>query len=254
LTGLVPVAVALAIRLKVKEPEHWRAAESTPRIAELFAPALRRHTLGGMAMAIIALITWWSCSVFIPVIAAFLASDVQHQAGELAKLRVQFQTIGSTAFNLGGLAGTLLTIPVATYLGRRPMFLIYFAASAAALFATFGMDVTPMTRLWMMSLIGITVFGVFGSFTFYLPELFPMRLRGTGSGFCYNVGRIATAGFPFLIGVILRSGANPLDVIRWVAVAPIVGVVLIALGVAEETKDLVHADDAAAFTTPTPSV
>jgi MFS family permease len=188
------------------------------------------------------------------VIAAFLASDVQHQAGELAKLRVQFQTIGSTAFNLGGLAGTLLTIPVATYLGRRPMFLIYFAASAAALFATFGMDVTPMTRLWMMSLIGITVFGVFGSFTFYLPELFPMRLRGTGSGFCYNVGRIATAGFPFLIGVILRSGANPLDVIRWVAVAPIVGVVLIALGVAEETKDLVHADDAAAFTTPTPSV
>jgi MFS family permease len=253
LTGLVPVAFALAIRMKVKEPEHWRPAETTPRIAELFTPELRRHTLGGMAMAIIALITWWSCSVFIPVIAAFLAADTAPAPSALAKLKVEFQTIGSTAFNLGGLIGTLLTIPVATHLGRRPMFLIYFVASAAALFATFGMDVTPMTRLWMMSLIGVSVFGVFGSFTFYLPELFPMRLRGTGSGFCYNVGRIATAGFPFLIGVILRGGANPLDIIRWVALAPIVGVVLIALGVAEETKGLVHADDTV-FTAPTPSV
>jgi hypothetical protein len=80
------------------------------------------------------------------------------------------------------------------------------------------------------------VFGVFGSFTFYLPELFPMRLRGTGSGFCYNVGRIATACFPFAIGVILRGGANPLAVIRWVAVIPAIGVLLVLLGVAEETK------------------
>ena len=141
-------------------------------------------------------------------------------------------------------------MPVATRLGRRPMFLLYFAASAAAILATFGMDVAPMTRLQMMFTLGVTVFGVFGSFTFYLPELFPMRLRGTGSGFCYNVGRIATAGFPFAIGVILRSGGNPLEIIRWVALAPLVGVVLIALGVAEETKNLVHEGEAV---TPAPS-
>ena len=41
----------------------------------------------------------------------------------------------------------------------------------------------------MYFFIGLTVFGVFGSFTYYLPELFPTRLRGTGAGFCYNVGR-----------------------------------------------------------------
>jgi MFS family permease len=244
LTGLVPVAVAVAIRLKVKEPEHWRAAETTPRIAELFAPELRRRTLGGLSMAIIALITWWSVSVFIPVIAAFMAADTSPAADMLPRLKVEFQTIGTTAFNFGGLIGTLLTVPVATRLGRRPMFFIYFGASAAAILATFGMDVAPMTRLQMMFLLGVTVFGVFGSFTFYLPELFPMRLRGTGSGFCYNVGRIATAAFPFIIGVILRGGANPLEIIRWVALAPVLGVALIAFGVAEETKDLVHESDA----------
>jgi MFS family permease len=245
LTGLVPVAVALAIRLKVKEPEHWRAASRTPRIAELFSPELRRHTIGGVSMAIIALITWWSCSVFIPVIAGLLAADTAPPADQLAKLKVHFQTIGTTAFNLGGLVGTLLTVPVATRLGRRPMFLIYYSASVAALLIAFGADVAPMTRLYLLSLVGVTVFGVFGSFTFYLPELFPMRLRGTGSGFCYNVGRIATACFPFAIGVLMRGGANPVAIIRWVAIAPAIGVLLIVLGIAEETKGLVHPDDLA---------
>jgi MFS family permease len=236
LTGLVPVFVALLIRLKVKEPEGWKAAESAPRIAELFSPELRRHTLGGLAMALVALITWWSCSAFIPVIASMLASETAPAPDALAKLKTEFQTIGTSAFNLGGLIGTLLTVPIATRMGRRPMFFVYYLASAAAIFLTFAPTVEPMTRLYMMGLVGITVFGVFGSFTFYLPELFPMRLRGTGSGFCYNVGRIATAFFPFAIGWVVRGGANPLEVIRWVALVPAIGVLLVLLGVAEETK------------------
>ena len=35
--------------------------------------------------------------------------------------------------------------------------------------------------------------GVFGLFTMYLPPLFPTLLRTTGAGFCYNIGRIASA-------------------------------------------------------------
>ena len=46
-------------------------------------------------------------------------------------------------FNLGGLIGTLLTIPAAKLLGRRTMFAIYFALSAVAVLATFGLDLPP---------------------------------------------------------------------------------------------------------------
>ena len=242
LTGLVPAVVALAIRLKVKEPEGWSRSEAPPRIAELFSPELRRHTLGGLAMAIIALITWWSCSAFIPVIASYLANDSGVPAAELPRLKTHFQTIGTTAFNIGGLIGTLATVPIATHLGRRPMFAGYYSLGALAILFTFAPDVAPMTRLYMMSLIGLTVFGVFGSFTFYLPELFPMRLRGTGSGFCYNIGRVITACFPFAIGLILRSGANPLAIIRWVGVVPVIGVVFVLVGLAEETKGKLDPD------------
>jgi MFS family permease len=244
LTGLVPVVVAVLIRLKVKEPDHWQPAERVPRIAELFTPELRRHTWGGLSMAIVALITWWSCSVFIPVVAGMLAADTHPAPSELAKLKVHFQTIGTTWFNLGGLLGTLLTVPIATRLGRRPMFYGYFAASALAILGAFATDVPPMTRLYLLGFVGITVFGVFGSFTFYLPELFPMRLRGTGSGFCYNVGRIVTACFPFAIGVLMRQGVSPLGIISCVAAVPAAGVLLLLFGVAEETKGLVYAGEA----------
>lgn len=238
LTGLVPAAVALLLRMKVKESEEWEKPEEPPRLAELFSPELKKTTFGGLAMALTALVTWWSCSAFLPVVASFLAADVEKNPALLALKKTEFITIGTTAFNLGGLCGTLLTIPAALYLGRRPMFALYFTLSAASIWATFSLPLAPETRLYLMTLLGVSVFGVFGAFSFYLPELFPVRLRGTGAGFCYNAGRILTAAFPFAVGVIVRSGANPLEVLRWVALGPLVGLVLLAVGLGQETKHL----------------
>jgi hypothetical protein len=149
-----------------------------------------------------------------------------------------WKALATNMFNLGGLLGTLLTIPAAKLMGRRKMFGIYFGASALAIFTTFGIDHPPVTRLYMYFFIGLTVFGVFGSFTYYLPELFPTRLRGTGAGFCYNVGRIIAAGGPFLVGTVAARGADALgtamQALFWIGVAPVLGVLLLPLVV--ETK------------------
>jgi hypothetical protein len=79
---------------------------------------------------------------------------------------------------------------------------------------------------------------VFGSFTYYLPELFPTRLRGTGAGFCYNVGRIIAAGGPFLVGTVAARGADALvsalQVLFWLGLVPIAGLFLLPLAI--ETK------------------
>ena len=238
LTGLIPSAVALAIRLKVKEPEGWAPAAS-PKVRELFSPALRHRTLGGLGMAVTALVTWWSCSAFIPLVAAHLAREAVSPAltAAFAHKRAEFITLATTAFNVGGLLGTLLTVPIALRFGRRPMFLGYFLASIAAIYGVFGLDFPPEHRLGLIFFVGLTVFGVFGSFTFYLPELFPSRIRGTGSGFCYNAGRLIAMWGPFAVGYAARTGLNPLEILKWVAVAPLFGVVLLLLGYAEETRD-----------------
>lgn len=237
LTGIVPALVALGIRTKVKESELWKP-DLAPRIRELFAPELRTRAIGGLCMAIIALVTWWSCSAFIPVVASHLAGGPGPQLPQkaLSARRTEFITIATTAFNLGGLIGTLLTVPVANRLGRRPMFLLYFCASAVAVLTTFGLPMAATTRLWMMFGVGLTVFGVFGSFTFYLPELFPVRLRGTGSGFCYNAGRVVTSAFPFAVAYVGRARVDPLPILTWVALAPALGVVLVAAGLGVETR------------------
>jgi MFS family permease len=129
-------------------------------------------------------------------------------------------------FNSGGQIGTLLTIPAAKLLGRKTMFAIYYAASAIAILCTFGLDLEAQTRLYLYFAIGLSVFGVFGSFTYYLPELFPTRLRGTGSGFCYNIGRLVAAGGPFLVGMVASRGTSTtLDVLFWVGFLPLLGLV-----------------------------
>jgi MFS family permease len=246
LCGLIPAAVAFVVRVFVREPERWNeaaAAGGHPRIAELFTPEHRRATLGGFAMAVVALITWWGVNAFISIVATGLARETATLRGldtaATLTLVEAWKRDANNWFNLGGLIGTLLTIPAAKVLGRRTMFGIYYALSAVAVMAAFGLDMPPETRLYMYFFIGLTVFGVFGSFTYYLPELFPTRLRGTGAGFCYNVGRIVAAGGPFLVGTIAARGANALgsamQVLFWIGLVPILGVLMLPLAV--ETKD-----------------
>jgi hypothetical protein len=43
---------------------------------------------------------------------------------------------------------------------------------------------------------------LFAGFAIYLPELFPTRLRSTGTSFCYNVGRFVAATGPVTLGVL----------------------------------------------------
>ena len=45
----------------------------------------------------------------------------------------------------------------------------------------------------------------FGWLAVYLPELFPTRVRATGSGLAYNCGRFATAGGVFLAGLLFTA-------------------------------------------------
>src|SRR4029077_4126363 len=139
LAGLIPAAAAFIVRAFIREPERWKSAASDappPRLAELFSPRYRAITLSGFAMAVIALITWWSSNAFIPVVSTGLAQataklrNLDH-AATLALVE-GWKKMVTNYFNLGGLIGTLLTIPAAKYLGRKTMYFVYFLGSRAA--------------------------------------------------------------------------------------------------------------------------
>lgn len=251
LCGLIPAAAAFAVRWFVEEPERWKAVAAKaapPALSDLFSPEVRPAVISGLSMAFVALLMWWSCNAFIPIVSGGLAA-VEAKARNLDPSATQMLIEGwkaraTNAFNAGGLLGTLLTVPIAKSWGRKPMFALYLAGSAAAILCAFGLDLAPTTRLAMYFPIGLTVFGVFGSFTYYLPELFPTRLRGTGAGFCYNAGRVVAAAGPFLVGRVASMGADALHsaihALFFVGFVPVVGMLLLPLVI--ETRDRVLAD------------
>src|SRR6185437_9666642 len=232
LAGLAPAIVAFGVRLFIRESERWTeqsAVMSRPQARELFRPEMIALTVSGTLVAVTAILTWWACSAFLPVLCGTLASEHAAQV-HLSPLATRalveaWKAKGSNGFNIGGLLGALAAVPLAKLLGRRRMFGVYFVFSAAALFATFGLNLEPHARLAMLYLVGAGVFGVFGAFPFYLPELFPVRLRATGAGFCYNVGRVFAAAGPFVVGVVTAaaggSSAVIIHTLFWVGVIPL---------------------------------
>ena len=65
------------------------------------------------------------------------------------------------------------------------------------------MSVGPLTIL--LPIFGFLTLGMHAGYAIYFPELFPTRLRGTGTGFCFNGGRIAAAPILLLSGWLQRG-------------------------------------------------
>jgi MFS family permease len=247
LCGLAPVLVALLVRVFIRESEMWMTQvrhAKPPALTELFKGGMLRYTLSGLITAITALLTWWACNAFLPTLGSTLASEHALQTGlapEAARaLGEAWKSQASNQFNVGGLLGALAAIPLARVLSRRAMFVTYFLYSAAMLFATFGLDLSPEARMRMLFFVGLGVFGVFSTFVFYLPELFPARLRATGSGLCYNFGRVIAAIGPFVVGsVSAAAGGSSAVIIKtmfWLGAIPLL-TALLARVVIVETRD-----------------
>src|SRR5690606_35232471 len=77
--------------------------------------------------------------------------------------------------------------------GRRSTFLFFHVGGLLSALYLFQMVQGPYTVLGFLPVFGFLTLGMHAGYAIYFPELFPTRLRGTGGGFCFNVGRILAA-------------------------------------------------------------
>src|SRR5262249_56883541 len=79
-------------------------------------------------------------------------------------------------------------------------FLLFHVGGLMATLVLFQGLSSPEAIAAFLPVFGFLALGMHAGYAVYFPELFPTRLRGTGAGFCFNVGRLSAAPIVFLSG------------------------------------------------------
>jgi MFS family permease len=104
--------------------------------------------------------------------------------------------------NIGGFFGIYAFSRVSQRIGRKPAFAISFVAAMLSTAGVFWFMNDFSDIFWMIPIMGFCQLSLFGGYAIYFPELFPTRLRSTGTSFCYNVGRFVAAIGPPILGLL----------------------------------------------------
>jgi MFS family permease len=247
LAGALPAPLALVIFKKLKEPESWlkaRAAkEKLGSFSELFSdPRWRRNSIAGLLLAFSGVVGLWgigffSYDLFRPVLErTFRAQGMP----ELLVAGSVTTWIGVTSLlqNFGSFFGVQAFTWLTQRTNRRRAFAVSFLAAMGMTAFTFWNLKTLTDIFWMIPLMGFTQLALFGGYAIYLPELFPTRLRSTGTSFCYNVGRLVAAAGPLSLGLLTSRVYHGPNAMRYagVTMCSVFLVGLAALTIAPETK------------------
>jgi MFS family permease len=99
----------------------------------------------------------------------------------------------SLMINIGAAFGMFGFGALSQRIGRKPTFVIALLAA----FVTTASVFWYLSDLWqifvLVPIMGFCQLSLFAGYAIYFPELFPTRLRSTGTSFCYNVGRFVAA-------------------------------------------------------------
>ena len=193
--GVLPALAAFVIRKKVEEPQIWRERDrAAGRWRDMFGRAYIRRTAIATMLASSVLIAYWGLVTWLP---AFLASPVSEGG---AGLNITRSATWLIVVQIGAFLGYVTFGWIADRIGRRPAFTLFMiGATAVVPIFAFGAR-SPFTLLLIGPLVGYFAHGYFSLFGAMLSELFPTSIRASAQGFCYNAGRLASAGAPLAIG------------------------------------------------------
>jgi MFS family permease len=134
-----------------------------------------------------------------------LAENITGRSKEIRGRLTRWAGYTSMMLNIGAFFGIYGFSILTNYVGRRAAFAISFIAGGLTTALVFWKmdDLTDI--FWMIPLMGFCLLSLFGGYAIYFPELFPTRLRSTGTSFCYNVGRFVAASGPFTLGYLTSN-------------------------------------------------
>ena len=240
--GLSPVLLAFIVRLRLKEPEHWKRAtqgaqaQAVRRRAPLraiFNSVYRRRTVVNTAFLTIAIIGLWAGAVYEPTAVILLAK----KAGMALPQAARMASIATALLSIGTVLGCLAVPPLAEKFGRKKTLAMYFVGMGICIALSFGWAFYLQNALYpfiaMLFFLGFFG-GNFAIFSLWLPEQYETSVRATAFAFATSFGRFIGAGVNFVLGAMVHNMGTLGKPVAITAIVFGLGLLIIPFGV--ETK------------------
>lgn len=192
--GIIPVVAAALIFILVPESDRWRSGRVVRNGQEsIFDAQNRPNVLRGSLIFGAVLIGLWGIFSWLPTWAQTLLASGQDGQKERGLLMI--------LLGMGGITGGVLSGIFMNRFGKKNTLMATFAACVVMCGVLFTTNRTFSNVIYIETAMLAFCFGISqGALSSYIPELFPFAVRGTATGFCFNVGRFFTATAVFFIG------------------------------------------------------
>lgn len=212
--GLLPALAAIWIRVKCPESKVWvvyqelKAKGELPSeiqehakssaFAQIFHKDIVKFTILGTVIVFGGQYAYYGLSQWMPTllvntfhVSANMKSNILYLGSGIAL--VSYIAAGGLSDKYGRKK---------TFLGFAILTLVAYIGFSVVSFSTPGLS--SVVVWYAIFNIGLGYFGIFGT---WFAELFPTRVRATGSSFAYSIGRGIASSAPLIVGIIATSNS-----------------------------------------------
>ena len=217
--GILPSLLVFYIGRNVREPEifHRRAGRASPAgFYEIFRAPILRTTLLASLVAVGAQGGYYTVTTWLPLYLSTTRGLSVFDTGAYLIVIIA-----------GSFAGYLIAAWLTDKIGRKPTLLVFSAGSFVVVCCYMTIPLSNSAMLLCGFPLGFFPSGSFSPIGAFFTELFPTRLRGSGQGFSYNIGRGIGAFFPTLVGFLSKQMSLAIAIAAFAGFAYL----LMALGV-----------------------
>lgn len=202
LVGTIPVGIAVLSIWLLKESKQWKqdresGIQRKKEEGNIFAPTYRPNLVTGSIIFGTMLIGLWAIFSWLPtwIQSLIVTGDAQEARG-----------LSMMMLGMGGLTGGFLSGWLTNAIGLRKSMLLCFAVCAIMSFVLFKTNNHFSPIIYGEIAVLALFFGASqGVLSVYIPNLFPVNIRGTATGFCFNIGRLFTATAVLFVGVLVTE-------------------------------------------------
>ncbi len=202
LIGIIPAGIALLSIWLLKESKKWKynhgeVVQHIKKDENIFAAGHRSDLVTGSIIFGTMLIGLWAIFSWLPTwIQSLIATGDAQKARGLSMMML----------GMGGLTGGFLSGWLTNAIGLRKSMLLCFSVCTVMSFVLFKTNTTFSPIIYAEIIILALFFGASqGVLSVYIPNLFPVTIRGTATGFCFNIGRLFTATAVLFVGVLVAE-------------------------------------------------